>query len=165
MRCRFTIKSVFLLWHYKIYFVISQNKLDFVKTSSISWYHKITLIFISLIRFFDITKSIFDITKSNLWYQKIKLFLRYQIKLILWYQKQILRYHKICKYFPSKNDDPHAKNKCWSCLIFPWRKMMADIDPREEGNLFQFFNKKYFITITLNHVQFLDKFQIASLES
>ena len=30
---------------------------------------------------------------------------------------------------------------------------------------FRFFNKKCFITITLNHVQFLDKFPIAALES
>ena len=43
---------------------------------------------------------------------------------------------------------------------------MADRDLKEKGNLFQFFKKKkYFITITLNHVQFLDKFQIATLES
>ena len=30
---------------------------------------------------------------------------------------------------------------------------------------FQIFNKKYFITINLNQVQFLNKFQIATLES
>ena len=29
----------------------------------------------------------------------------------------------------------------------------------------QIFNKKYFNTITLNHVWFLDKFQIATLKS
>ena len=29
----------------------------------------------------------------------------------------------------------------------------------------QFFNKKYFNTITLNHVWFLDKFEIATWES
>ena len=29
----------------------------------------------------------------------------------------------------------------------------------------QIFNKKYFNTITLNHVWFLDKFEIATLES
>ena len=34
-----------------------------------------------------------------------------------------------------------------------------------KDNLFQIFNKKYFITITLNHAQFQDKFQIAALES
>ena len=62
IRCHFTIKSIFLIsylfWYHKIDFSISQNELDF----------------------FWITNSIFDITKSNVWY--------YKIKRILWYQNR-----------------------------------------------------------------------------
>ena len=61
IRCHFTIKSIFLIsywfWYHKIDFSISQNELGF-------W----------------ITNSIFDITKSNVWY--------YKIKRILWYQNR-----------------------------------------------------------------------------
>ena len=45
-----------------------------------------------------------------------------------------------------------------------WLPTHPDEQQGSKGNLFQMFFK-YFTTITLNHDQFLDKFQIAVLES
>ena len=46
-----------------------------------------------------------------------------------------------------------------------WLPTLPDEYQGSKGNLFPIFDKKYFITITLNHVHFQDKFQIAALES
>ena len=46
-----------------------------------------------------------------------------------------------------------------------WLPTFPGEEQGSKGNLFQIFYKKYFITITLNHAQFLDKFKIAVLES
>ena len=46
-----------------------------------------------------------------------------------------------------------------------WLPTLPDEYQGFKGFLFQIFNKKYLITITLNHAQFQDKFQIAVLDS
>ena len=46
-----------------------------------------------------------------------------------------------------------------------WLSTLQDEYQGSKGNLFQIFNKKYFITITLNHAKLQDKFHIAVLES
>ena len=44
-----------------------------------------------------------------------------------------------------------------------WLPTLPDKSQGSKGNLFQIFNKKYFITITLNHEKFQAKFQIEAL--
>ena len=46
-----------------------------------------------------------------------------------------------------------------------WLPTLLDKKLGSTGNLFQIFNKTYFITITLKHAQFQDIFHIAALES
>ena len=62
IRCRFTIKPIFLIsylfWYHKIDFSISQNELDFFNHKFDFWYHK----------FCDMIRSYHKI-KRILWYQ------------------------------------------------------------------------------------------------
>ena len=46
-----------------------------------------------------------------------------------------------------------------------WLPTLPDEYQGSKGNLFQIFNKRYFIPLTLKHAQFQDKFQIAVLEA
>ena len=50
-------------------------------------------------------------------------------------------------------------------IRFGWLLTLPDEQQGSKGNLFQIFNKKYCITITLNNAHFLDKFQTAAFES
>ena len=74
------LRSLHILWYYKIDFLISQNNLDFffisrwffdIKKSNL-WYHKIEFVISKNQGYFVISKNLFyDIKKSNLWCHKI----------------------------------------------------------------------------------------------
>ena len=106
IRCRFTIKTIFFLYH-----------ICFDITKSIFRYHKMSLIF-------WITNSIFDITKSNLWYYKIKRILWYQNRfsdIKIWYQKLL---HRVALAFVTRQCYNVTKISCsqYAChLCEKWR--------------------------------------------
>ena len=74
----------------------------------------------------------------------------------------------------NKNDDPTLRLQLTSSVstIFAWTISVPAGYCQCQTNSralrvisIQIFNKKYLNTITLNHVRFLDNFQIATLES